>query len=280
HRPGTEAVRWPGAIVVLLFLCRAAAAQDVIVRSSLDPASGAVVGQPVRLLVDVLFPGTMPRPPRVQIGDVAGAPVIRFETQAVTMRDQIGDQSYVGQRFEFVVFPRRGGTIDIPAPEVTLIDSSGDPTGSVKGQPQSIAVTVPPGIDASGPVLAAAEATARESWLPDRMNLALKPGDAVKRTIERKAAGVPALGMAGFQFAAPQGVRVYVDPPRVDDRMNRGEVTGSRTDQVTYVFEKPGTYVLPPLDQPWWDLGGKQARNISLPGISVTVAAPSTGLAT
>jgi len=272
-------VRWLVATLVLLLLCPPAEAQGVIVRSSLDPASGAVVGEPVRLLVEVLFPGTMPRPPRVSIGDVAGAQVIRFETQAVTMRDQIQGQDYVGQRFEFVVFPRRGGVINIPSAEVTLIDGAGNSTGSAKGEPQSLAVTVPPGIDASGPVLAATEATARESWSPDRPTMMLKPGDAIKRTIERKAAGVPALGMADFQFTAPSGVRIYVDPPQVVDRMNRGEVSGARIDQATYVFEKPGSFALPSLDQPWWDLDAKQARNIPLPGLSVTVAAPSSSTA-
>ena len=35
-----------------------------------------------------------------------------------TMRDRIDGQAYVGQSFEFVVFPRRGGAIAIPAAEV------------------------------------------------------------------------------------------------------------------------------------------------------------------
>jgi len=247
------------------------------VRTTLDPATGAVVGQPVRLLVDVLFRGAMPRPPRVRIGDVPGAQILRFETQAVTTTDRIDGEAYAGQRFEFVVFPRRGGALEIPGAEVTLLDAAGDPAGVASGEKAQLAVTVPPGIDASGPVLAANTVRAAQTWQPDPAAASLEPGGALTRTIRREAAGVPALGMADFAFTAPDGVRVYVDPPQAEDRVNRGEVHSVRNDRVTYVFEKEGRYDLPALTQPWWDLDDRTARAETLPGARVTIAhaAPS-----
>lgn len=244
-----------------------------LVRTTLDPTAGIVIGQPVRLHVDVMFPGEMPHPPLVRLGDAAGAQILRFETQAVTIRDRIDGQDYVGQSFEFLVFPRRGGEIAIPAPEVTLLDRNGDPAGSAAGKALAMTVTVPPGLDASGPVLVADKVTASESWSPDPASAGIRTGGAITRTIRRQASGVPALGMAEFRFTAPEGVRVYVDPPVIDDRSNRGTVDGQRTDKVTYVFEKPGNYALPELSQPWWDMASKQARTEALPGLTVTVAA-------
>ena len=46
------------------------------------------------------------------------------------------------------------------------------------------------------------------------------------------------MAMLDLAFAAPPGVRVYVDPPQTDDRVERGDLTGRRTDRVTYVFER------------------------------------------
>lgn len=244
-----------------------------LVRTTLDPVDGIVIGQPVRLHVDVMFPGEMPHPPLVRLGDAPGAQILRFETQAVTIRDRIDDLDYVGQSFEFLVFPRRGGEIAIPAPEVTLLDRNGDPAGSATGKALAMTVTVPPGLDPSGPVLVADKVTASESWSPDPASVGIRTGGAITRTIRRQAAGVPALGMAELRFTAPDGVRVYVDPPVIDDRSNRGTVDGQRTDKVTYVFEKPGHYTLPELSQPWWDMAGKQARAETLAGLAVTVAA-------
>ncbi|RXT57441.1 hypothetical protein B6S44_03210 [Bosea sp. Tri-44] len=242
------------------------------VRTTLDPASGVVVGQPVKLHVEVLFPGEMPHPPLVRVPEAAGAQILRFETQAVTIRDRIADRDYVGQSFEFVLFPRRGGEIAIPPANITVLDRAGDPAGSAKGEATRISVTVPPGIDAAGPVLVTDVVEITQDWSPDPAAATIRAGGALVRTIHRKASGVPALGMAEFRFAAPEGVRVYPDTPTVDDRTNRGEVEGLRTDQVTYVFETAGTYTLPALSQPWWSLADRQARTQTLPGVTVTVA--------
>ena len=56
-------------MLVLLWLTVAAPAAAQVVRTSLKPET-AVLGQPVRVFVDVLFPGEMPRPPRVALPDM------------------------------------------------------------------------------------------------------------------------------------------------------------------------------------------------------------------
>lgn len=265
------------ALALLLLVPAAAPAQtpaaEPLVRTTLDPAQGIVIGQPVRLDIQVLFPGEMPHPPLVSVPEAAGAQILRFETQATTIRDSIAGQDYVGQTFEFVLFPRRGGEIDIPAPNVTLLNRGGDPTGNARGEAARINVSVPAGIDPSGPVLVADRVSVEQSWSPDPGATQFRAGSALVRTIRRTADGVPALGMADFSFAAPDGVRAYVDPPAIDDRSNRGSVEGRRSDKVTYVFEKAGTYALPALSQPWWSLSNKQARTETLPGVTVAVAA-------
>lgn len=176
-----------------------------LVRTTLASSDGIVIGQPVQLHVEVLFPGEMPRPPLVKVPESPGAQTLHFETQAITIRDRIGDQDYVGQRFEFVIFPRRGGDIQVPAADITLLDRAGDPVGSAKGQQIQFSVTVPPGIDPSGPVLAASDVRVSEHWSPDPASATFRAGSAITRVIQRKATDVPALGMADFRFTAPEG---------------------------------------------------------------------------
>ncbi|EIM25363.1 BatD family protein [Microvirga lotononidis] len=247
----------------------------VAVRTALDPAGSAVVGQPISLYVDVLFPDVMPRPPRVSVADAPGTQVMRFESQGLTIRETIGQQSYVGQRFTFAVFPRRGGRLTVPAPQVTLLDPGGDVAGTTAGSPVGLDVTVPPGIDASGPVIASSRVSARQTWSPDEATR-FETGGALVRAITREAADVPALGMPELSFAVPDGIRIYPDPPVSEDRVDRGSVTGHRTDKVTYVFERAGTFVLPALVLPWWDLRTKSAQAANLEGRSVTVTTPAT----
>lgn len=251
------------------------------VSTTLDPADGAVmVGQPVRLHVRVLFADDMAYPPLVSVPEAPGAQVMRFESQALTVRDQIDGQAYVGKDFAFVVYPRRAGAIVIPPPRVTLLDRAGDPVGEARGTETRIHASAPPGMDASGPVLVSSRVEARQDWSPDGGAKPVAAGGAIVRTIRRQADGTPALAMTDFHFVAPAGVRVYADPPASQDQINRGEVTGKRTDRVTYVFEKPGRYALPALVQTWWDPARRAARSLTLPGLDVTVSAAAAGHAT
>ncbi|MFD2141588.1 hypothetical protein [Ancylobacter oerskovii] len=250
----------------------APAPPGVVVRQSADSANGIVVGQHVALYVDVLFPGEMPHPPRVSLPDVPGLQIFRFETQGTTMRESIDSQSYVGQRFEFALYARRGGAFDIPPAAVTLLDREGGETGRAQGQALRLEVMVPPGVDVSQPVVATRRLTLGEQWDPVPTGR-FKAGDAVVRTLIRSAEDVPGLAMRDLAFAAPEGVRVYADPPDIEDRSNRGVVTGRRTDRVTYVFEHGGSFVLPAVVQPWWDLGTQRLDTATAPAVTVAVEA-------
>ncbi|MBS7698381.1 MULTISPECIES: BatD family protein [unclassified Chelatococcus] len=250
----------------------AASSPPVIVRTSLDPQDSAVIGQPIALNVDVLFRDGMPRPPRVTIPEVQGAQVFRFESQGTTLTERIGSESYMGQRFTFAVFARRGGTLTIPPAEVVLLDRNGDVSGSTQGQVVSATSVVPAGVDPSGPVVATRELTLSETWTPDPRS-AFKAGDAIRRTITRTAADVPGLAMRDLDLAPPDGVRVYPAEPQIDDRMNRGMVTGHRSDTITYVFERAGTATLPAVEQPWWDLNAASLKTATGAGLTLSIAA-------
>ncbi|MCB4767396.1 hypothetical protein LGR54_02155 [Ancylobacter sp. Lp-2] len=286
-------MRWVAALLVLVGLGVPLAAQEsappaaspatpaIVVRQSVDPASGAVVGQHVAVYVDVLFPGAMPHPPRVSVPDVPGLQIFRFETQGLTMSETIDGAAYAGQRFEFALYARRGGAFEVPPAAVTLLDRAGGDTGSAQGQAVRLEVTVPPGVDVSQPVVATHRLTLGEQWDPVPTGR-FKAGDAVVRTLTRSAEDVPGLAMRDLAFPAPEGVRVYADPPDIQDHSNRGVVTGRRTDRVTYVFERGGSFTLPAVTQPWWDLGARRLNNATAPAVTVAVAveagaAPAAG---
>ncbi|WP_296343644.1 hypothetical protein [Reyranella sp.] len=263
-------------MALLLPMPALAQTEGVIVRTTVKPEQGAVLGQHVSVFVDVLFPGEMPRPPQVALGEMPGAQIVRYETQATTMSDTIDGKTYTGQRFEFALYARRGGRLAIPAATVTLLTSNGDVAGHVQGKATDVQIAVPPGVDPSRPVVATDSLTLDEQWQPAPSS-PFKAGDAIVRTITRAAADVPGMAMLDLLFTAPPGVRVYVDPPQSDDQISRGVVTGRRTDRVTYVFEVDGSFVIPELVQPWWDLSANRLRRAVGGGATIAVtAAPVT----
>jgi hypothetical protein len=201
-----------------------------------------------------------------------GAQMLRIESQATTINDAIDGQAYAGQRFEFALYPRRGGAIVVPPASVTLLDAAGNETGTAKGVALPLEVSVPAGVDPSGPVIATTRAALEEQWKPPPTT-AFKAGDALVRTITREANDVPAMAMRDLAFTAPPGVRVYVEPPQSEDRQNRGDLLGRRVDRVTYVFERGGSFVIPGAAQPWWDLGSKRLRTLRAAAVTAVVAA-------
>jgi hypothetical protein len=255
------------ALLVLLLAAPAFAQQTATVSTSIKPETGAVIGQRVAVYIDVLFGSEMLRPPRVVLPEVPGAQILRFETQATTLSDR------VGQRFEFALYARRGGTLTVPAPQVTLLDRAGNEIGTASGSPASVMISVPPGVDATQPLIATTRATLEEQWSRAPTST-LKAGDALVRTITREADDVPAMAMPALAFPTPAGVRVYVDPPQSEDRQNRGAVTGRRIDKVTYVFEAGGRFTLSGVAQPWWDLDARRLHDETRPAVTVSVTAP------
>jgi hypothetical protein len=51
----------------------------------------------------------------------------------------------------------------------------------------------------------------------------------------------------------------------VNDRTERGEFSGERTETITYLFERAGSYVLPAQKFTWWNPDDQSLRSKVLP---------------
>ena len=98
-------------------------------------------------------------------------------------------------------------------------------------------------------------------------------GDAVKRTIVLSAADISGMAFTPLVYPAINGLGIYTSKPAVEDRSNRGTLTGERKETVTYVFEKQGAYELPEIVITWRDLGVKELKKVVLPSLEVKIAA-------
>ncbi|MEM6470112.1 MAG: hypothetical protein AAF802_11200, partial [Planctomycetota bacterium] len=90
--------------------------------------------------------------------------------------------------------------------------------------------------------------------------------------IERKVNDAPSLLLPPLTFDAPDGASIISKQPSTENRLNRGELVGSRVDTVTYLFESAGTYEIPAVIIEWFDRSaGEHKRNV-LDGITLEVA--------
>jgi hypothetical protein len=108
-----------------------------------------------------------------------------------------------------------------------------------------------------------------QSWHPQPQKA--RVGDAFTRTVTVMAPDVPGMLFPPLPFAEVEGLAVYAKPPVVEDRVERGELTGKRTQAVTYLCERPGQFTLPALVIPWWDLENQQLGRTRLPAVTLEV---------
>jgi hypothetical protein len=264
-------------IVVLLGLALPAMAQPAPdgqrIDAYLEPAGEVYVGQQLRLTVhletDTWF-ASAPRYPEIQI---PGAIVLQPEAFAVNSTRREGGRTWTGQRQRYVIFPQRSGTLAIAPFQVTFsaaVDGQPGPPSSLSTPGVTTRVRMPPGGGELAAFVTATALTVRESW--DREPADLVVGDALVRSITRRAEGTFALLLPPLAFPDLEKIASYPAQPRLEDRTNRGRYSGTRVDQVSYVLQQAGTFEIPSMAFHWFDLGSNRMRTETLPAVTLTVA--------
>jgi len=105
-----------------------------------------------------------------------------------------------------------------------------------------------------------------QSWDPQPTGT-FSVGDAFKRKITFRAPDLPGMVFPAIAFPEVEGLQLYQDRASVNDKMDRGSLTGERVDVITYLCEKPGSYSLPAIAIPWWNLDSQQMEKIILPAV-------------
>jgi hypothetical protein len=111
--------------------------------------------------------------------------------------------------------------------------------------------------------------SAEQTWEPELTEL--KAGDAIQRTIRMLADDVPGMLLTPVSFSRLDGVGVYQKEPTVADSYGRGELSGTREEAVSYVFENPGLAEIPAVTFYWWNVSSEQLEKITLDGLKVQV---------
>lgn len=89
-----------------------------------------------------------------------------------------------------------------------------------------------------------------------------------------EADGSFAMFLPPVKFESEDGLALYADPPRLEDRSEdrAGFQGGRRIDSATYVIEQEGSYRLPPVEIYWWDLESNRLLQATVPEVEFQAA--------
>ncbi|WFR97580.1 BatD family protein [Rhizobium tumorigenes] len=264
-------------IVLLMVTASHGFAAEPFARVEIEDKGHVVPGQQVRLDVTVFAPDFFTSPPQFPLFDLPNAVVTLPDERAENAVETVDGVQYSGIRRVYAIVPETSGHFSLPSVWIELgysVDGK-----AVKGEASLPAFdfTVAAG-ELSGSTLtfAARNLTLTQGF--DRDPASLKVGDALVRTITVFAEDTQAMLIPAVDVGEAAGVRQYAGTIRTDDNVSVDRRPGSRRIQtVTYTVEAAGSFVIPDVSYPWYDVDQHQQSKATLPSTKVTVvAAPSS----
>lgn len=267
------------ALVLLMTLCLStlAGAQSApgipILRTSLDQDT-AIPGQPLIYRVTVLVPTWMPSAPVFPSFEVPDV-IVRLPSGASRpVSERIGRETWSGVSRSYRFYPMVPGTIQIPAGSVQLTYADPQTREPVETGLQTEAFNIhgvlPPGGEEIDPFLAARELKLERAVEGDPDSLSA--GDALILTTTATVSGVPAMFVP--PLSPPQvsdGIALYAKTPVVEEKEDRGLLSGKRIEETTIIGENAGAYQIPEVSLSWYDFETETIETAVLPAIDITV---------
>jgi len=243
-------------LLLLLFVSSSAwAAPGGRLGISIDAEKTLWVGQRVLVHLDLKTDGFSFSDQRFDLPQINGGVLIQTDSSTLKLTEQIEGESWLVLRYDLSLFAQREGDMEIPPFDVHFSASAGygQPGASfdLKTEALSIRLSLPPGAGPSQPVVTSSHLTIKEQWQPDQAEF--KVGEALTRTIIVSAEDVSGIALPVAPSQAIEGIDQLPKAPLVEDKTNRGTLTGSRQEQVSYLFKREGRYTLPGGALSWWN---------------------------
>ncbi|KAA9133529.1 protein BatD [Marinihelvus fidelis] len=265
------------ALIAMVLSASPAQGQDALVRTQLKSEGPFWVGERITVVVELLVPGYFASASAFDLPDPSGVLLMPPQTHPLVSSEAIDGNSYTVQRHELPAWAIRNDASGVPAFTVRVsfkrnpLDKDGEPA-TLTTQALPISVRIPPGAEGLGTVISARGLDISDTWDPQPGADPVKAGDALKRTVTFSAADVPGMLFPQLPTQAIDGIGIY-PKHQVRDQAERGVMRGESVDQVTYVFERPGQFVIPAAQLTWFDLDSNTLKTHTFEAQAVSVIA-------
>ena len=236
------------------------------------------VGQELELYLELWTNGLSFSDQRFVLPEIRGAFLLQPDASTLKLTETRRGETWQGLRYTLLLYPQRAGRLEVPAFDVSFRSRAvfGTEPESFLFRTTSLEIParLPPGADPNSLLVTTDDFTVEFDWRPragEEGSLQLEVGDALTLEVRRSALAVPGMVFTPLPAFDIPGLAVYADPPQVMDRVNRGELSGSRLDRVTFICEQEGRYEIPELKFQWWDPDGRTLSEQILPALSLEV---------
>ena len=222
----------------------------------------------IELYSPTWFTGTQtfsfPEMKEVIIFKIPGSPVLGSEV--------IDGSSYSIQRHEFSIFSRRAGTVKIPPVSVSFkIGNISQKSLEVLLNTEPFTVFMKGQKNPPQQFITSENYSVEEKWDKETAKQ-FKTGDSLTRIIIQTSESSMGMLLKEPVHRRISNVSIYPAKPVISDTIVRGVFKGMRKDQITYIFEKPGSVTLPKLEYNSWSPKSKKFIKHTLPEQTISIA--------
>ncbi|MEP1934565.1 MAG: hypothetical protein ABJJ37_25105 [Roseibium sp.] len=248
-----------------------------LIKTSLEKDT-AIPGQPLIFRITILVPTWMPKPPVFPSFEARNV-IVRLPSRASgPASERVNGQTWSGVTRAYRFYPMVPGKFQIPSGTVHLTYADPETRKPVEVDVDTDAFSIfgkaPAGAENLQPFLAANSVTLERKveGTPEQ----LEAGDALTLTTTARISGVSPMFIPPFgETSGIEGLSIYPKAPVVEEKDDRGKLSGHRTETVTIVAEFAGEYQIPETSLSWYNLDSGKVETVSVPPVAINV----TGLA-
>ena len=195
---------------------------------------------------------------------------------------RLGDQAYLVLEKKLALFPQQSGQLRLEpvlgevrlAPQSSSIFDPFQTRGEIKRVKSPELVLEVTGIDpafSDQHWLPATELRLHDFWQGDLTQLVA--GEPITRTLTLVAEGLTAAQLPTFSQSDVAGIRQYPDQPVLSDQRSETGIVGELQQKVALIPTAGGSYTLPEIAIPWWNVTTQQREVARIPSRTIEVAA-------
>ncbi len=166
-----------------------------------------------------------------------------------TVQDNV---AYVVEEQKYALFPQKSGLLTIHSPSFTALVYNFDTQRvSVRDKDSQLEIQPIPKQYTSGQWLPAKNVLLTEQY--EQTGQSMVQGSTLVRTITVQGGGIPAQLIPSLHFDSTDEFAVYPEKGKEQNSVKDGQLQGTIEFKVTYLFNKPGTVLLPEVRLPWFN---------------------------
>lgn len=226
-----------------------------------------IARQPVQFEVEVATQRWFAKGTYIVNSSVENAVMLPASGLGVNSTKNISGVTWASQIREITLYPMQAGQYQLPPVEIHVSVNTED-YGVVQGriftQPVGFDVIIPQPLKQYDEYIVSPNVQLDLSEVSKNKD-DYAVGEAIHQTITFSAVNVPGMMLPPLVKPEIPGLSIYHEPAQLNDQTSRGELTGVRTESVTYIFEQTGEYTLPEQVFYWWNMDTQELSTVTIP---------------